>query len=164
MKSKDLAQNFVNQYKKPFSAEIMSAMTGMELAQCQRVIKRMTGKGTLRELEKGIYVCPREREISHSTRVGSGNWAYKIESARQILEQIDMGNNKGCREIAKALGVSRQYVYMYLVGLCSIGSVGFNLTGYYVERTDNLLSLGSNLQPGILGRLRQQQRDLWKTR
>ena len=157
MKAQELIENCLQQYRKPFSPAILSGLTGVGLRTVQNVIAKQIEAGRVRKLEPGIYCSVKPEQMNNSTVIGRQHWRFNLESAKMILDQIDAGNNSGCRKIGKALGVSRQFVYMYLVALCSIGSVGVNESGYTVIKRDNLLSLGSNIQKGIIRRLRAEQ-------
>jgi len=154
--TRNLIDNCLAQYRKPFSVAQLAGLTGLSLPTVRKYLETLVTKGKVRILEPGIYRTVHSSQVSNSTLVSGQQWRYNLESANQILDQIAAGNNKGCRRIAVALGVSRQFVWMYLTALCSIGSVGMNETGYCVLRRDNLISLGSNREPGIITRLRAE--------
>lgn len=154
--TRNLITNCLAQYHKPFSVPQLAGLTGLSLPTVRNAMRNLVSEGKVRILEPGIYRAVHPSQVSNSSAVGSQTWRYNLESANKILDQISSGNNKGCRRIATALGVSRQYVWMYLTALCSIGSVGMNESGYIVLRRDNLISLGANLEPGIITRLRSE--------
>ncbi len=57
-----------------------------------------------------------------------------------------------------------QLVFVYLEAVASIGMVGINSNGYFIITREGILKLGTFLQPGILGKLRQESGLKPKTR
>ena len=74
--------------------------------------------------------------------------------ALQLLALVESGCYPSCRKLEKPFGQSRQMVYLYLEALASIGCVGWQDGHYIVLSKENLNRLGSNLQKGILARLK----------
>ncbi|MDD4439008.1 MAG: hypothetical protein PHS04_13395, partial [Tissierellia bacterium] len=72
-----------------------------------------------------------------------------------ILEQ---GRYKSIREIAEAIGKSRQWVYIYLEALASLEVVDLRGFIYVVISRQNVPKIGRKVQKGILGLLRSLNR------
>ncbi len=71
-----------------------------------------------------------------------------------MLDQIEKGKYTSIRAIAKDFGRSRQWVFVYMEALASIGCIGMEGKQYKVISRDRLREIGKQIEPGILGRMR----------
>jgi len=155
-----LVENFVTQYRKPFSLQIICEMIGKSPKQVHPVITRLLFKGNIRLVEPGIYLARREEMVNNSTLSGCMNFRFNVATGRQILDILDRSRITNVRDLGKAMKVSRQYAYLYLAALASIGAVGF-ADGRYVNTNEgDIMNLGCRIEKGILGRLRNRRSDI----
>lgn len=161
----DIIRNFAYQYTKPFSTESVSEFTRIEIKTVRRVIKRLLNSKEIKFISNidKIYVqCNR-----YSSQVGfsqKGNWNYSTQVAEEILNLLSTKSYRSIREIAAAYGKSRQLVFVYLEAMASIGMIGINSNGYFIITREGILKLGTFIQPGILGKMRQESGLKPKTR
>lgn len=47
-------------------------------------------------------------------------------------------------------------IFVYLKAMASIGMIGINSNGYFNITREGILKLGTVIQPGILGKMRQE--------
>jgi len=149
-----LVENFVDQYRKPFSLDILCEMISRTRKQVRPVITRMMFKDRIMEIEPGIYVAVRRERIILSRMNGNMLWNYNAEVGNQVMGILKSHKISNVRALAKLMGVSRQYAYLYLEALASIGAVGWNDGRYVSQKVDSEKVLGSQVEKGILGRLR----------
>ncbi len=148
----DLIQNFVNQWRKPFSVEVCSAMTGVSKSKVKRELKRYIQEGRVKEPETGIYIV--NHNITHSGDANGNKWNYNTDSGLEILKSIDGKGLKGVRDVATTIQKSRQYAFLYMEALASIDCLGLNTNGYFVKSYDGLSRLGTVVKKGILSEMR----------
>lgn len=158
LQSRELVANFVRQYRKPFSVEILSNLTQLTPAACVGALKELAAAGEAREIEAGIWTGLGQYNVGHSNTAGGMRWTYKSDGGKRILELLRGGRYGAIREIGKALGVSRQYAYLYLEALASIGAVSWEGGRYMATGKGDLTLLGCVIEKGILGRLRREER------
>ncbi|MFA6887763.1 MAG: hypothetical protein WC109_02505 [Syntrophomonadaceae bacterium] len=84
--------------------------------------------------------------------------------AEEILNLLENRQYRSIREIAVAYGKSRQFIFVYREALASIGMVGINCKGYFTITREEILKLGTFIQPGILGKMHQESGLKPKTR
>ena len=156
-----LVENFVAQYRKPFSIDILCEMIGKTRKQVRPVVTRLMFNDRIMEIEAGIFVAVRQERLNLSRMNGNMLWRYKASVGERVLEILESQSISNVRGLAKVMGVSRQYAYLYLEALASIGLVGYE-DGCYVrvKRLDGAPTLlhGSNIEKGILGRLKGRER------
>ena len=88
----------------------------------------------------GIY------ELTHD----HNRWNFVQDKAMILLEEVEATKHRNVRTIAKAIGKSRQWVYVYLEALASIGAIE-KVDGYYqIISKDRVWAIGSNIKKGIL--------------
>lgn len=157
-----LVENFVAQYRKPFSIDILCEMIGKTRKQVRPVVTRLMFKDRIMEIEAGIFVAVRHERLDMGRMNGNMHWRYNCEVGERVLEILESQSISNVRGLAKVMGVSRQYAYLYLEALASIGLVGYE-DGCYVrvKRQDDtpIIKLGSMIDKGILGRLRWPEGD-----
>jgi hypothetical protein len=152
----ELVLNFVNQYKHPFTAELAAEMTAVELDRVKPVLADLLADKTIKliSVEEGIYV----RSNRYNPIVGYGHksdWRFDQEAALILLNLIEAGNYSSVRKIAAAFGRSRQWVFLYMEALASIGIIGMSDKIYTVITRSNLEDIGKHIEQGILGRMRR---------
>lgn len=155
MTTKDLAQNFVSQFNKPFDLGTISSLIGRSPRSVKPVLAELLTAKQIRlvDPEQGIYV----RDNRYSAKVGynqKGNWRYDPYEASALLDIIESGEFSSIRKIAQAIGRSRQWVFVYLEALASIGCVTLADKKYIVVSRDHVKDIGKKIIPGILGSMR----------
>jgi hypothetical protein len=157
MTSKDLLLNFVRQYKKPFSVESAANMTGLAISEIEANLAILLQEKMIKRISEteAIYVrCQRYNPIVGYSQ--KGDWRFDPQAAGALLDLLEKQSYNSIRVIAKDFGRSRQWVFVYLEALASLGIVGVKgrICNYYVITRDNLNQLGSIIKPCILGDLR----------
>lgn len=172
MTTKDLAVNFVSQFNKPFDLGTISSLIGRSPRSVKPVLAELLTAKQIKlvDPEQGIYV----RDNRYSAKVGynqKGNWRYDPYEASAMLDIIESGEFSSIRKIAQAIGRSRQWVFVYLEALASIGCVTLAYKKYIVVSRDQVKDIGKKITPGILGSMRpkltqeeRQQREAEKER
>lgn len=155
-----LVENFVTQYRKPFSLDVICQMIGKSRKQVHPVLTRLLFKGRITSIEPGIYVTRRDEQVNNSTLNSCMNFRFNVATGKSVLDILDRSRITNVRDLGKAMKVSRQYAYLYLVALASIGAVDF-VDGCYVDtKQGDIMSLGCKIDRGILGRLRKRRSDI----
>jgi len=155
MTTKELLQNLIYQFGKPFTVEIAANLTNTDPQEVAKLIPEFLKAGQIKLISEteGIFVrCNR-----YSQKLGTPhyrNWVFDITDANQLLNVIEKGNYSGIRALAQANGKSRQWVYIYLEALASIGVVDYRNYRYVVVNRKHLHEIGTKVQKGILGTLR----------
>ena len=157
MTNMDVIRNFVHQYRKPFSTETITELTGIEARTVSRSIRTLLNNHEIKciSTQDKLYVCSNR----YQSQVGfnqKGKWNYNTQVAEEILNILDTRQYRSIREIASDYGKSRQLVFVYLEALASISMVGINGSGYLVISREGILKLGTYIQPAILGKLRKE--------
>ncbi|MDD2718707.1 MAG: hypothetical protein PHS36_07045 [Candidatus Cloacimonetes bacterium] len=157
MTNNDIIRNFVHQYRKPFNTETIAELTGIGTKTVRQSIRTLLTNKAIKciSTQAKLYVCCNR----YQSQVGfkqKGKWNYSTQVAEEILNLLDTRQYRSIREIAKYYGKSRQLVFVYLEALASIGMVGINCSGYRVTSRDGFLKLGTLIQPGILGKMRNE--------
>ncbi|HPL71786.1 MAG TPA: hypothetical protein PLM50_07125 [Rectinema sp.] len=155
MTDKELILNFVNQYDRPFNAELTSKQTCVSIDVIESLIPELLQSQTIKQIEDDppIYV----RANRFQARIGyqhNKGWTFSLADAHRLLDILERGNYKSIREIAQVIGKSRQWVYIYLEALASIEVVDLRQHIYIVISRQNVPNIGRKVQKGILGQLR----------
>ena len=155
MTDKELILNFVNQYDRPFNAELTSKQTCVSIDVIESLIPELLQSQTIKQIEDDppIYV----RVNRFQARIGyqhNKGWTFSLADAHRLLDILERGNYKSIREIAQVIGKSRQWVYIYLEALASIEVVDLRQHIYIVISRQNVPNIGRKVQKGILGQLR----------
>jgi hypothetical protein len=159
MTTRELLQNLINQFSKPFTIEIAANLTGTDPNEVATLIPDFLKAGQIKRISEteDIFVrCHR-----YNQKLGTPhyrNWVFDITAANQLLNVIEKGRYSGIRPIAQAIGKSRQWVYIYLEALASIGVVDYRNSRYVVINRKHLHKIGTKVQKGILGTLRSLNR------
>ncbi|GAB1366544.1 hypothetical protein MASR1M36_14150 [Candidatus Cloacimonadaceae bacterium] len=159
MTNKELILNFVNQYDRPFNAELITKLTNASIEATEELLPELLQSQTIKQLEDSppIYV----RANRYQARIGYQHykgWTFSIAEAHKLLDMLEQGRYKSIREIAQVIGKSRQWVYIYLEALASIEVVDLRGFIYVVISRQNVPKIGRKVQKGILGQLRSLNR------
>lgn len=151
MTTRELLQNLINQFTKPFTIEIATNLTGTDSKEVAALIPDFLKAGQIKrisETEEIFVRCHR-----YNLKLGTPhyrNWVFDITAANQLLNIIDQGKYSRIRPIAQAIGKSRKWVYIYLEALASIGVVDYRNYRYVVVNRKHLYKIGTKVQKGIL--------------
>jgi len=155
MTDKELILNFINQYDRPFNAELISKLTSVSRVAIEMLLPELFQSQAIKQIDDSppIYV----RANRYQARIGYQHykgWTFSIAYAHKLLDILEQGKYKSIREIAQAIGKSRQWVYIYLEALASIEVVDLRKYIYVVISRQNVPKIGRKVQKGILGQLR----------
>ena len=159
MTDKELILNFINQYDRPFNAEVIAQLTSIEADIIEQTLPELIQCQAIKQIEDSppIYV----RANRYQARIGYQHykgWTFSISDAHQLLDILAQGRYKSIRDIAQAIGKSRQWVYIYLEALASIEVVDLRGFIYVVVSRQNVPKIGRKVLKGILGQLRNLNR------
>lgn len=154
MTSKELVANFVNQYRKPFDANLIAEMTGLGVNDVKPIISDLVADGTIKRISDREEIYARSnRFITKSANQMRPNWYFDPQAALALLNLIEQGSYTSIRGIAADFGRSRQWVFVYLEALASMGVIGLNEHGYCVLTKKDVNKVGIKIKPGILRQL-----------
>ena len=159
MTDKELILNFISQYDRPFNAELIAKMTSVGLEAIEKLLPELLQGQAIKQIEDDppIYV----RANRFLARIGYKHykgWTFSLADAHRLLDILEQGRYKSIREIAQAIGKSRQWVYIYLEALASIEVIDLRQHIYVVISRQNVPKIGRKVQKGILGQLRSLNR------
>ncbi|MFA5546349.1 MAG: hypothetical protein WCY64_03775 [Candidatus Cloacimonadaceae bacterium] len=148
-----LVRNFVSQYRRPFSAETISSYTGIPNSQLRPIIDQLISD----QLVKVVSSDPEQIYVKNNRYIGiyekthdNNRWNFDQDKAMSLLEEVETNKHRNVRTIAKAIGKSRQWVYVYLEALASIGAIE-KVDGYYkMISKERVRAIGSFIMKGIL--------------
>mgnify|MGYP001171488834 CR=1 FL=1 len=165
MTTSDLVNNFVNQFNKPFDLNMISNMIDREPEGVREVLNVLLTAERIRlvDPEQGIYV----RNNRFPARVGynqKGNWTFDPMEALALMDITESGEYRSIRAIAKVIGRSHQWVFVYLEALASIGCIGMDGKHYVVKSRERVREIGRYIDAGILGRIRPKKSEEEKLR
>jgi len=154
MTARELVLNFVNQYNKPFDAELIANMTGLDIDDVEPVMVEMIKDKTIK------LISDREPIYARSNRFNTtldkqlrAHWNFDPKAALALLNLIEKRSFTSIRSIAEAFGRSRQWVFVYLEALASAGVIGVNQYGYCVLTKKDVGKVGIRIKRGILKEL-----------
>ena len=155
MTDKELVINFINQYDRPFNAELISKLTSVSKEAAEKLLPELLQSQAIKQIEDSppIYV----RANRYQARIGYQHykgWTFSLADAHKLLDILEQGRYKSIREIAQIIGKSRQWVYIYLEALASIEVIDLRQHIYVVISRQNVPKIGRKVQKGILGQLR----------
>lgn len=159
MTDKELILNFIRQYDRPFNTESIAQMTNVSREAIEMLLPELLQSQAIKQIEDSppIYV----RANRFQARIGYQHykgWTFSLADAHRLLDILEQGRYKSIREIAQAIGKSRQWVYIYLEALASIEVVDLRQYIYVVISRQNVPKIGRKVQKGILGQLRNMNR------
>jgi len=152
-----LAHNFVSQFNKPFDLETISTCIDRDPEEVKPVLVELLTAKQIRlvDPQQGIYV----RNYRYSARVSynqKGAWTYDPLEAEALLDIIASGDYSSVRAIGQVIGRSRQWVFLYMEALASLGCIALADQRYTVVTKDNVREIGKQIVPGILGKMRDE--------
>ena len=155
MTDKELILNFINQYDRPFNAEVIAQLTSIPAEVIDQTLPELIKSQAIKLIEDSppIYV----RANRYQARIGYQHykgWTFSITDAHRLLDILEQGRYKSIRDIAQTIGKSRQWVYIYLEALASIEVIDLRGFIYVVISRQNVPKIGRKVQKGILGQLR----------
>ena len=148
-----LVRNFVSQYRLPFSAESITSFTGISAKRLKPIIDKLLAEQQIKAVStdpEQIYVKANRYMGIYEKTHDHNRWNFDPDRAMLLISEISKAKHTGIRSIAKAVGKSRQWVYVYLEALASIGVIDRVDGCYEVTSIDKLLTIGVNLNKGIL--------------
>ena len=155
-KAEILVRNFVSQYRRPFSAVTIASYTGISTKRLQPIIDRLIGDQQIKVLSNDpeqIYVKANRYMGIYEKTHDHNRWNFDQDKAMILLKEVEATRHRNVRTIAKAIGKSRQWVYVYLEALASIGAIE-KVNGYYKFISQNRVwAIGTNIKKRILKRL-----------
>jgi len=166
MTARELVLNFVNQYNKPFDAELIANMTGLDIEEVEPVMVEMIRDKTIKLISDREPIYARSNRFSTNLdKQLRAHWNFDPKAALALLNLIEKRSFTSIRSIAEAFGRSRQWVFVYLEALASAGVIGVNQYGYCVLTKKDVGKVGIKIKRGILkemishcAELRKQQR------
>lgn len=157
MNTKELVNNFVKQFNKPFDAQTAADMTECPLRGVKAVLAELLAAGQIKLLDAKQKIYVRNHrfpiKVSYNTK---GGWIFDTSDAQKLMDLIEQGEFRSIRNIAQAAGRSRQWVYVYLEALASIDCIALSKKRYVVTGRARVKEIGKHIIPGILGRMRAQ--------
>ena len=163
MTRKELVLNFVNQYRKPFDANLIAEMTGLAVNDVEPIISDLVADGTIKLISDREEIYARSnRYITKTANQMRPNWYFDPQAALALLNLIERGSYTSIRGIAADFGRSRQWVFVYLEALASMGVIGLNEHGYCVLTKKDVNKVGIKIKPSILRQLRSHCSELRK--
>ena len=148
-----LVRNFVSQYRRPFSADTIASYTGITIKHLKPIIAEMIAEHQIKMASTNpeqIYVRVNRYMGIHELTHEHNRWNFDQDKAMILLEEVEATRHRNIRTIAQAIGKSRQWVYVYLEALASIGAIK-KVDGYYkMISKDGIWAIGSNIKKGIL--------------
>jgi len=154
MTARELVLNFVNQYNKPFDAELITNMTGLEIEEIEPIITELLKDKSIKLASNREPIYARSNRFNTNVdKQMRPNWHFDPKAALALLNLIEKRSFTSIRSIAEAFGRSRQWVFVYLEALASAGVIGVNQYGYCVLTKKDVGKVGIRIKRGILKEL-----------
>jgi transcription initiation factor TFIIIB Brf1 subunit/transcription initiation factor TFIIB len=104
MTNMDVIRNFVHQYRKPFSTETITELTGIEARTVSRSIRTLLNNQEIKciSTQDKLYVSSNR----YQSQVGfnqKGKWNYSTQVAEEILNMLDSRQYRSIREIPQTM-------------------------------------------------------------
>ena len=152
-KAEILVRNFVSQYRRPFSTDTIASYTGISTKRLKPIIDRLVADQRIKVVSidpEQIYVKANRYLGIYEKTHDHNRWNFDQDKAKILLKVIEATRHRNIRTIAKAIGKSRQWVYVYLEALASIGVIE-KVDGYYqIISKERVWAIGTNIKKGIL--------------
>ena len=151
----ELVENFIDHYNKPFSAETLATMIQKKPDEIVPILDSLLADKRIRLISQTELIYARanryQAQIGYQHYKG---WTFDQGAAHQLLDVLEQGKYKSIRDIALAVGRSRQWVYIYLEALASIEVIDLRNFVYVVISRKNVPKIGRKVNKGILSMLR----------
>jgi hypothetical protein len=147
----DLIRNCVMQIRRPFDAARIAGLTGADIEVIEEILPILERDGVIKRISgtEAIWVrANRYRQTEESA--DSLPWAVYPEKAVPLLDLLARQPFSNGRKMAKALGMSHQWVYVYLKALVSAGVVRKTRGRYVVVKQGSLRLLGVGYRRRVL--------------
>ena len=152
---REIIENFIYQYNRPFTVEVVAEMTALEIGKVKPIIKKLIKDKTLKYIDATEGIMVRNNRFNPVVCYQQkGSWRFDPAAASALLDLIDQGNYPSIRSVAIAYGRSRQWTFVYMEALASMGLLGMQDYKYMVLSRHNICEIGKVIKPGILGELR----------
>ncbi len=152
-KAEILVRNFVSQYRRPFSADTIASYTGISIKRLKPIIDRLIADQEIKVVSidpEQIYVKANRYLGIYEKTHDHNRWNFDQDKAMILLKEVETTRHRNVRTIAKAIGKSRQWVYVYLEALASIGAIEKEDGYYKIITKDCVWAIGTNIKKGIL--------------
>lgn len=152
-KAEILVRNFVSQYRRPFSAETIASYTGISAKHLKPIIGRLIADQQIKVVSidpEQIYVKANRYLGIYEKTHDHNRWNFDQDKAMILLKEVEATRHRNVRTIANAIGKSRQWVYVYLEALASIGAIEKEDGYYKIITKDCVWAIGTNIKKGIL--------------
>lgn len=154
---REIIENFINQYNRPFTLEVAAEMTALEISKVKPVIQKLIKDKTLKYIDTQDGILVRSNRFNPVVCYRQkGSWRFDPAAASVLLDVVEKGRYTSIRAIALACGRSRQWAFVYMEALASLGLLGMQDYVYVVLGRDNICDIGMVIKPGILGEIRPQ--------
>lgn len=145
-------ENAVEIMQRPYTAEMIAAMIEAPVAAVQAELDRLEAAGRVKAVD-GVYLTCRPAALSVNKR------RFDQALARQMLQVIREKRIASVRALADEVGYSRQYAYLYMEALASLGVLKWDAekSRYVAKKTvrnSTLHTLGVGVKKGILGKMK----------
>ncbi|MDP3114033.1 MAG: hypothetical protein Q8M98_04565, partial [Candidatus Cloacimonadaceae bacterium] len=147
----ELVENFIDHYNKPFSAEMVAALIQRDIRDIDPVLDSLLTENRIKLISQSERIFARANR--YNAQIGYQHykgWTFDPGAAHQLLDVLEQGKYKSIRDIAQAVGRSRQWVYIYLEALASIEVVDLRNYVYVVISRKNVPKIGRKVIKGIL--------------
>jgi DNA-binding IclR family transcriptional regulator len=134
----DLIRNCVLQIRRPFDAAMIASLTGVDMETVASALHDLEQRGSIKRISCDETIWVRANRYTRPTSPDDLPWAVYSEKAIPLLDLIEKQSFSNGRKIAKALGMSHQWVYVYLKALVSAGVVRKTRGRYVVVKRGNL--------------------------
>jgi hypothetical protein len=152
---REIIENFIYQYTRPFTIEVVAEMTALEIGKVKPIIKKLIKDKTLKYIDTSEGIMVRNNRFNPVVCYQQkGSWRFDPAAASALLVLIDNGQFTSIRSVAIACGRSRQWAFVYMEALASMGLLGMRDYVYVVLSRENICEIGKVIKPGILGELR----------
>jgi hypothetical protein len=152
LNEREIFANFVSQFRKPFDAEAVALSTGIPASLVNQLIREFVTHERIKCLCEGanpIYVRFNRYDVRLSAPHGL---CVYPEKAADLLTFIEAGQYQSVRQLARDYGKSRQWVYLYLEAMMSVGVVKVQNGLYIAGNKSKLRLVGSTIDKGIINR------------
>lgn len=152
-KAEILVRNFVSQYRRPFSADTIACYTGISTKRLKPIIDMLIIEQQIKVVStdpEQIYVKANRYLGIYEKTHDHNRWNFDPDKAMILINEISRAKHTGIRSIAKNIGKSRQWVYVYLEALASIGAIEKEDGYYKIITKDCVWAIGTNIKKGIL--------------
>ncbi len=152
-KAEILVRNFVSQYRRPFSADTIACYTGISTKRLKPIIDMLIIEQQIKVVStdpEQIYVKANRYLGIYEKTHDHNRWNFDPDKAMILINELSRAKHTGIRSIAKNIGKSRQWVYVYLEALASIGAIEKEDGYYKIITKDCVWAIGTNIKKGIL--------------